>query len=45
MPHDLEQFKPFAAAGIACYDDSPAMQQAVAELLTGRLVAAGKLPV
>lgn len=44
MPYDLNHF-PSAVAGIAAYDDSPAMQQAVAELLTGRLTAMGKIPV
>lgn len=44
MPYDLDLFKS-AVAGIAAYDDSPAMQRAVAEVLTGRLSATGKLPV
>jgi len=44
LPYDLSQF-PTAVAGIAAYDDSPSMQRAVAELLTGRLQATGRLPV
>ncbi|HLN63145.1 MAG TPA: beta-N-acetylhexosaminidase [Symbiobacteriaceae bacterium] len=44
MPYDLAKF-PSAAAALAAYDDSPAMQQAVAEVLTGKLKPAGKLPV
>jgi beta-N-acetylhexosaminidase len=44
LPYDLSQF-PAAVAGIAAYDDSPAMQRAVADLLTGRLQATGRLPV
>lgn len=44
MPYDLEHFRQ-AVAGIAAYDDSPGMQEAVAELLTGRIKATGKLPV
>lgn len=44
MPYDLKLF-PKAVAGLAAYDDSPSMQQAVAEVLTGKLVPTGKLPV
>lgn len=44
LPYDLSRF-PAAVAGIACYDDSPSMQRAVAELLTGRLEPTGRLPV
>ncbi len=44
MPYDLKYY-PAAVAGIAAYDDSPAMQQAVGELLTGRLAPTGRLPV
>lgn len=44
MPYDLGRFQN-AAVKIAMYDDSPAMQQATAELLTGKLQATGRLPV
>lgn len=45
MPYDLDAFKGKAVAGIAVYDDSPAIQQATAELLTGRIPAMGRLPI
>lgn len=44
MPYDLQPVSE-AAAGIAAYDDSSAMQQAVAEVLAGIHPACGKLPV
>lgn len=44
MPYDLNHF-PRAVAGIAAYDDSPAMQKAAAEVLTGRITATGRIPV
>jgi len=44
LPYDLNAF-PAAVAGIACYDDSPPMQRALAEVLTGQLQASGRLPV
>ncbi|HWI66623.1 MAG TPA: hypothetical protein VNT75_32830, partial [Symbiobacteriaceae bacterium] len=44
MPYDLKHF-PKAVAGLAAYDDSPAMQVAIAEALTGKLRPTGKLPV
>jgi beta-N-acetylhexosaminidase len=44
MPYDLEMF-PSAVAHLAAYDDSPAMQQAVAEALIGKLKPTGKMPV
>lgn len=44
MPYDLKHF-PKAVAGLAAYDDSPAMQAAVAEVLTGRLAPTGRMPV
>lgn len=44
MPHDLPPLAA-AAAGLALYDDSPAMQKAATEVLTGRLKAEGQLPV
>jgi beta-N-acetylhexosaminidase len=44
MPYDLKLF-PKAIAALAAYDDSPAMQTAVAEALTGKLQPSGKLPV
>lgn len=45
MPYDLAQFRASADAAIAIYDDSPAMLQAGAEVLLGRLQPAGRLPV
>jgi len=45
MPYDLDVFKGKAVAGIAVYDDSPAIQQATAELLAGRIPAVGRLPI
>ncbi|HYF79736.1 MAG TPA: beta-N-acetylhexosaminidase [Symbiobacteriaceae bacterium] len=44
MPYDLKHF-PGAIAGLAAYDESPAMQVAVVEALTGKLQATGKMPV
>jgi beta-N-acetylhexosaminidase len=44
MPYDLKLF-PNAVAALAAYDDSPAMQAAAAEALTGKLQPNGKLPV
>jgi beta-N-acetylhexosaminidase len=44
MPYDLKHFEG-AFAGVAAYDDSPAMQQAVAEVLVGKLKPQGKIPV
>lgn len=44
MPYDLKLF-PKAAVHLAAYDDSPAIQVAVAEALTGKLRPTGKLPV
>lgn len=44
MPYELKQFAG-AAAAIAAYDDTPAMQTALVELLTGKLEAQGRLPV
>jgi hypothetical protein len=44
MPYDLKHF-PGAIAGLATYDESPAMQVAVVEALTGKLQATGKMPV
>ncbi|HYG58320.1 MAG TPA: hypothetical protein VD902_09700, partial [Symbiobacteriaceae bacterium] len=44
MPYDLKLF-PHAAAALACYDDSPSIQAAVAEVLTGKLKVGGTMPV
>lgn len=44
MPYELKQYTG-AAATIAAYDDTPAMQRALVELLTVRLEPSGKLPV